>query len=560
MIKAEQLSIRYLDADDQLVTALSDISFHIAPGETVLLSGASGCGKTTLLRCLNALVPNFFPAEISGSLTLNGKPVMEHPTRELAARVGMVFQDPRSEFFTFDVASELAFCCENFAMPPEVIAEKVNAVAKRIGIQHLLERRIGGLSSGEKQKVAIGAALILEPQVLLFDEPSANLDLEGLEMLRSVLTNLKTQGVTVVLADHRLSYLNGILDRCLVLSKGRIVSEMTSEELAAAPAEWFAQVGLRRPQPLSCHFGEPGSVIASADGQSVTPVRCTSGTGRSSGAIGADGGSVADLDRQQSNQDASGDLVSSAGPQLARLVFNYPNRPKLWGIDELRLPSAGIIGITGANGSGKTTLMKVLLGLVRSRGDLRLAGRVWTRRQRARDCALVMQDVEYQLIGESVWDEVLIGSPPGAVTEARAAELLERVGLTEFRDRHPLTLSGGQKQRLGVALACMKQAKVICLDEPTSGLDAHNMRLLSELLKELADQGCLVLVITHDLEFTQLTFDQAIHIEDRQIRLRKLAVVPVAEPVARIAESAVATRLNGEPERERVIFNPATAE
>ena len=183
------------------------------------------------------------------------------------------------------------------------------------------------------------------------------------------------------------------------------------------------------------------------------------------------------------------DPFDHAGPRIRDIRFAHPRCAPLWRIDELTLPASGVIGITGANGVGKTTLMKVLLGLLKSRGRIGWGEKTWTSRHRTRDCALVMQDVQYPLVGESVWDEMLTGSPPGPATEARAVELLARTGLEELRERHPLTLSGGQKQRLGMALACMKQA----------------------------------LVITHDADFIESTFDHTVQIDSHQVVLEKLA-------------------------------------
>ena len=474
VIEFAAATVSYFGDDEALLpAALSDIDLLIPSGQCVLVTGDSGCGKTTLLRCLNGLVPHFFDAHVTGSITLDGVPVAQLEARDLASRLGTVFQDPRSEFFTFDVASELAFCCENFAMPSKDIVRRVGEIAADVGITDLLERRIAGLSGGEKQKLAIGSAMALNPRVLLFDEPSANLDLDGLEMLRGVILDLRQKGVTTIIADHRLSYLAGVIDRCIVLDAGRVTADLTNDRLGLLPDAWFTEHGLRRPHRTGFLPVPP-------------------------------------------------DPIDQVGPRIQDAEFAHPRCEPLWHIDELSLPTSGVIGITGANGVGKTTLMKVLLGLLKSRGRIGWHETTWTRRRRTRDCALVMQDVEYQLVGESVWDEMLIGSPPGPVTEARAAELLARTGLAELRERHPLTLSGGQKQRLGIALACMKGARVICLDEPTSGLDARNMQRVSDLLRDVAEDGALVLVITHDVEFIESTFDHTIHIDGHQAVLKKL--------------------------------------
>ncbi|MDR1513292.1 MAG: MptD family putative ECF transporter S component [Propionibacteriaceae bacterium] len=217
------------------------------------------------------------------------------------------------------------------------------------------------------------------------------------------------------------------------------------------------------------------------------------------------------------------------GPCLLDVGYAHRRRPRLWNAPDLRLPASGIVGITGANGCGKTTLLKLILGVHRRHsGLIRRGGRAWRAGRRSRDCAWVMQDVDYQLLGESVWDELLHSSAPGPETERRAAEALDRIGLAALRARHPMTLSGGQKQRLAIALACMKQAPVICLDEPTSGLDLRGMRQIAALLTDLAGQGALILVITHDQEFAELTFDHAISISDGLVSLNAAPIAATA--------------------------------
>jgi len=478
-IEFQQFRVAYLGDDGPLPPALDGIDLLIPDGQTVLLTGPSGCGKTTALRSINGLVPGFHEAQTHGGVLVEGSPVAQYTTAELASRVGYVFQDPRSEFFTFDVRSELAFPCENAGIEPAEITRRIDETAAAVGLEHLLGRGLARLSSGEKQKVAIGAALMMRPRILLFDEPSANLDTEALAMLTGVIGSLRTRGVTVVVADHRLGYLDGVLDRVVVMDHGRVVTDLGADDIAARDAQWFTDRGLRRLHPPALE-SRP----------------CTG-------------------------------PIPDGGLHIASARFAHPGHDVLWSIDDLHLPARGVVGVTGANGCGKTTLVRFVLGLLACRGArVRLGGADWPRRRRTRQCAYVMQDVEYQLLGESVRAELLIGPEPGERTRRRADELLARMGLDALAGQHPLTLSGGQKQRVGIALACMKQAPVICLDEPTSGLDAAAMRALSGLLRQVAEDGALVLVITHDTEFAAETFDHVIRIGDRRMRLEAVTCGP----------------------------------
>lgn len=463
-VDIRDLTVRHAGAS---VPAIDGLSLRISPGECLLLTGASGCGKTTLLQCINGLIPTEISAELHGTVAIGDTDAATLSARDIARRVGMVFQDPRAEFFTFDVRSELAFPCENFAMDPEEIHRRIHRVSDVLNIHELLPCKLSELSSGQRQRVAIAAAMMPEPGVLLFDEPSANLDTEGMSELASVLETLTDHGTAVIVADHRLHYLADVAKRCIILDRGRIGEDLSIAELRTKPRRWFDDRGLQQLDPAAAM---------------QVPITKT-------------------------NPDR--------GMQLRDLECSYPGRPPLWQISDLTFPDSGIVGVFGPNGAGKTSMLRVLMGIHRrARGNVRLNGRSRSRRERRRRFAYVMQDVDYQLVAETVVEELIYGYPKTPKVREHAGRLLDEMGLSELRDRHPLTLSGGQKQRLGIALACMKDPEVMCLDEPTSGLDQGNMLRVGQLLRRLADQGMLILVVTHDEQFVQTAVDRAVTFTD----------------------------------------------
>lgn len=442
--------------------SLRSFSLDVRQGEFVLLTGRSGCGKTTVTRLINGLMPKFYDAQVTGGVFVGGLDAGQASLRELARKVGSVFQDPRSQFFTLHVLSELAFASENLGLPGPVIRARLQKTIENLDLAALREKSLFALSSGEKQKVAIASAYTLEPEIYVLDEPSANLDEQGVAQLLRLLKTLKGEGRTVIIAEHRLAYLRGLADRVVLLADAQAAGDFRAADFFAKPAGWFREQGLR----YSDGAAPPAAVCRQRPGQ------------------------VPLLEARQ-------------------LAFAYTRGRPVWENLSLAAYAGEITGIMGANGAGKSTLLRVLMGLEKQTGgEIRLAGRPAGAGQRRRQSFYVMQDVDYQLFAASVREELLLGCPATPAVQARAGEYLRYFQLEACRDRHPAALSGGQKQRLAVALACMRDAKLLFFDEPTSGLDGAGMEKVSRLLRQLAQAGRCVFVITHDREFAANTCDR----------------------------------------------------
>lgn len=469
IVELENINFQYKGSKDG---SLVNVNLNIEEGQTVLLCGASGSGKTSIIRLINGLIPHYYSGELEGNVTVAGHDIKKTELHELAGTVGTVFQNPRSQFFSVDTDGEIVFGPENIGLEPKEIKSRMNDVVAEMNLDEILGRSIFDLSGGQKQRIACASVAALLPKIILLDEPSSNLDFDSIELLRGIITEWKRQGKTIVISEHRLWYLKDVADRVIYVENGRLAKEWSGEDFTSLKEDEVKKYKLR---PIVLEE---------------------------------------ELIRQIRGDAAPSVCEIQSAIELKDFYFSYKRRPYLLvkkkfkesdgdllnlNIPELKLPKGKVIGLVGPNGTGKSTFLRCLCGLEGDcKGKIVSDGVTYKGRQRLKLCYMVMQDVNHQLFTDSVKSEVMLSMKEE--DDKRCDELLNRLGLIEYKDIHPMALSGGQKQRVAIASALASDAKILLFDEPTSGLDYSHMEKVAELLQQLANAGATVIVSTHDPE------------------------------------------------------------
>lgn len=467
MIELKNVSFNYNKENE--IKTLENINININKGELILLCGESGCGKTTITRLINGLIPNYYKGEIKGNISFNGKLIKDMELYEISQKMGSVFQNPRSQFFNVDTTSELAFECENIGLPIDVINRRIEQTVQDIHIENLMDRSIFDLSGGEKQKIACASVTTPHPDVFVLDEPSSNLDIQAIENLREIINFWKENGKTIIIAEHRIYYLNGLIDKLVYLKKGVIEKIFSSDDITKLNTEEIYKMGIR---PFNLN--------------------------------------------QIQYQTPEISLKEDEFIKINKMNFEYKKNTPVLSVDSITFHSRGINVIIGLNGAGKTTFARCLCGFHKKmKGEIFINSKLTNHNERLKRSYMVMQDVNHQLFTESVLDEIYLSM--GEEDIERAENILKSLNLLEFKDAHPMSLSGGQKQRVAIACAIASNRDIIFYDEPTSGLDLKHMHHVGNNILNLQKMGKTQFIITHDLEFILNCCTNIIHLENGKI-------------------------------------------
>ena len=476
VLSLEQVTYTYPGAS---TPALDHVSLEVDPGELIVLAGGSGSGKSTLLRTANGLVPHFHGGVFAGRATVAGMDTRVHGPGALAAAVGTLFQDPETQVVMGTVRAELALPLENRGEAAPAVARGVEEVALALGIAHLLDRPTDELSGGELQRVALGAALVGRPELILLDEPTSQLDPVAGDELIALLKRLGEDFDTaILLAEHRLERCLPFADRAIAMRGGRI-------ECDAAPAEFLAWACGHAPE-----LATPGARLLY--GLGLVPaagVKAARSALRNRGLLPIAEGPPANELRRPAREARR---PAREALRFERVWHELDRGPAILRGVSLSVGAGERVALMGRNGAGKSTLLRHAAGLMRpTRGKLERAGRV----------ALLLQNPTDYLIHDRVEQEASAGA-------------LATVGLGDpaLRVRHPRDLSGGEKQRLALAIVLDGvDAAVVCLDEPTRGMDRRRKDELAALLCEL---DAAVIVATHDPEFAAAFAQRVILLAD----------------------------------------------
>lgn len=477
------------------------VSFEIGAGEVALLLGPSGSGKSTLGLALNGLIPHDIPADVTGTIEVQGLDTKTATPAQLSPHVAMVFQDPDAQLVTGTVLDEVCFGTENLLLPVDEILRRAEWALRKVGLWTRRADNPDSLSGGGRQRLAIACALAMGAPLLVLDEPTANLDPAGVEEVYAVLAEIvRDHDRSILLIEHNLDEAMALATRLIVLDEaGHVAFDGKPRTVLQVHSETLASLGVWLPTPTLT------GLQLRAAGHDVDVAPTTAAELREA------------LPAARRTLTAPSESAGTApAVEVSHLTITHDGRRVLDDVS-LTIPQGSFTAIVGGNGAGKTTLVQAIAGVVRppkrtvSFGSIDPA--TANGKKLAHAVGFVFQNPEHQFIAQTVYDELAISLRGDQLSNddvrARVNDVLDRFGLRDRAESHPFLLSGGQKRRLSVGTALMSAAPVIVLDEPTFGQDRSRARELLDLLHDLNAQGTTIIIVTHDM---QLVADDATHV------------------------------------------------
>jgi len=492
-VEAIDLGFTYQDGTK---AALRAVGFRQARGEMIGVMGASGAGKSTLAKCLNRIIPEFEGGEFRGAVAIGGRPLDGLRVCDVAADVGMVFQDFEAQLFSTNVAHEVAFAMEQIGMDRATMNARMTPALEAVGLAGFEHRDPTSLSGGEKQRLAIASVLALSPRVIVLDEPTTDLDPEGKAEVFALIRSLRERGLSLIVIEHETEELRRA-DRVILMREGAVIAE-------GPPAAVMTQLDL-----LEASGVHPPSLNRALAMLGIG--------GHAESVDDAYAAIVRAYPRLESrvpsapvSENPAVDRVATQTqvPPLAAVEdvsFNYTAGPRVLDSISLAIAPGDFLAIVGQNGSGKTTLAKHIVGLLKPlAGRVLLEGRdraTLRAAETAREAAYVFQNPDHQIFAATVWDEVAFGPRnfklDAGEVDRRCVEVLDAVGLLAERESDPFLLSKGERQRLAVASVLALRPRLLILDEPTTGLDYREQRRMMQLVTDLNRAGIAIVIITH---------------------------------------------------------------
>jgi len=502
----ETNNLTYFYPDSNL-PALEDINLKISQGEMILLVGHSGCGKSTLLKFLAGLVPGFYGGRIAGNAFFNDTNILKE-LKPLAPKVGILFQDPEKQLITSTVEREIALPMENVGTNHQEAKRRLSEVVCAVGIEELAGKKIRTLSSGQKQKVALASILGMNPDVLLLDEPTSQIDpISSEELLNMVRKIAEDSGKTIIMAEQKFERCLHFADRVIAMDNGRIVFDGCTDEYC----RWACKMEFEFVPIIPRLFS----------GLNIEEIPITIKEGRKVLSSMLKGKTqFQSFFKKTFKREIESKVVPKI--KIKNLKFPYDDSNCVLKNINIEIKQGEFVAILGQNGTGKTTLLKNINGLLRPEsGTIEISG-VPTKGKSiyelAHSIAYLGQNPDDYLFSNTVKDEVLFTlNNFNRKWDKKTGELLSVLRLDKVQDKNPRDLSSGQKQRTALAsIMCMLQ-EIILLDEPTRGMDYTNKQALGEMLLDLQNIGTTIVLVTHDVDFAAEYCDRVIIMHDGEI-------------------------------------------